>query len=1227
MWKLLQQRRTRRVTRPQLNVERLEERSLLDVALVQGIWTIQAGDPAGNQVVIDRDPADASTLRVVLNGQLAATQAEAVIQGIRVEGGPGNDVVRLDLGNPPVRFPASLLGGGGDDLLAAGFGRTSLDGGAGNDTLWGSVGNDTLRGGSGTDTLVGGGGDDRLYGGSGNDALHGDEGNDTLIGNGTTATTESDDDLLDGGEGTNLLHGSSGADTLRNGRPAARPEQFASSAELQQFLIDAAVQRWRGVLGQRQPRWWIGGDRGAPGVVTTAGASEGRANDFSGTNVQVQGVDEADLVKTDGNYLYLLSQGKLVILRAWPADQLDRVSQTDLEGTPIAMYLMGDRLTVLSHVFEAAPGVPGRPGLFSTADLLPYWGVSRTKVSVFDVSDRAAPRSVQETYLDGYYNDSRAIGENVYVIVRSGIDLVRPESTCTETECVYETEEHFRERLQAGGLDALLPGMYVRPGSGQPLQRTGSLSAAEDISRPRSLQEDNLLSVLVFDVTRNETGPVGSASAFASYSSVVYASTTALYVVSNPANWEDQSWTVQKFRLDGATIDLVAAGEVPGQPLNQFALDEYNGTLRIATTRNLWGTIGGSTNNVYVLAEEAGVLNVVGALEDLAPGERIFSVRFLGDRGFLVTFRQVDPLFALDLGDPTAPRSLGQLKVPGFSRYLHPVEDGYLLGIGRDADETTGRTRGLQLSLFDVRDLANPVRIAHYLIDPGNDWTWSWQSSLAEWDHHAFSYFPESRILAVPVEGSGFRDDVWQRQSNLWVFQLDNLSSFRLLGTVEHEDMVQRSLRIEDMLYSIALDSVQVQPLADVNAAVARVDLRSGMTGRIVEIEPVADLVFSGVVASLRNASPEGVTATIHWGDGSSSPGEIVPDGAGGYAVVGANDYAEAGVYPLTVTLRGTDGRLGVIGTTTRVADVLLNGASTRVLAGAGTTVQGLTVATFTPEGPDVPPADRFVATIDWGEGSGRVAGQVREVDGRLAVVGDHAFRAPGRYLVRTTLRSPAGSTAEVQAEVVVGDDAERFIARLYQDLLGRSVEQAGLGFWTGLLDQGMPRDQVALAIQESTEHRTNLIRDLYRALLRREADPDGIRFFLGRLDSGSTIDQVRALFLASPEYYRVRGGGTDQGFLQALYRDVLHREIDSSGAQAWAALLAQGVVRTDVATLVLGSPEARRGLVREAYRGFLGREAEAAGVEFFLAGLASGWRQEEALARVAGSSEYFART
>ena len=822
---------------PQVVLESLEPRLLLDAALVHGLWRIwgrdNPADPA-DHIVLRHSPDDPAVLQALVNGEVIDSRAVADVRAIKVFAGLGDDVVRVELDEA---IPAWVIGGPGDDDITGAGGGDVLRGGRGADRLTGGDGDDRLIGGRGNDVLFGGAGDDRLRGGWGRDSLRGQGGADRLF----------------GGRGRNWLYCLPSIDRLHR-RPGdvmiidadlsiPGDDQLGlapadSTDELMQWLIEAAVEANRDLFGKplQGPGGWMfprpvgGGFVGFRGdlAVFQAGLADQAAPDHSQTNVQEAGVDEADLVKTDGNYIYLLHGRELVIVDSWPADELSVVSRTELEGTPLSMFLYGERLAVLSCTWTtwdlwdqqgralAADGAMGPLGGPSLG--LPVYCKPKLVFTVLDVSDRGAPEVLEQTSLDGTLVAARAIDGRVYLVVRDrGLDVwPMPVRDAQTGQWAYETEAQFRQRL-AQELPDKLP-EYATAGPGGQVVQGGSLLELPHVYVPGGVSHGPSLFVVNFDITDEQVGPDGSTSVVG-LDGAVYASAESLYIVarqwSPPREWNGGPVsTIYKFELDGAEVPLVAKGAVPGTVLNQFSMDEEDGYFRIAT---LTRTDGVNASNIFILGQDGRSLEVAGSITGLALGERIRSVRFLDDKGFVVTFRRVDPLFALDLSDPFEPLLMGELKVPGFSSYLHPVEGDHLIGMGRDAT-LDGRVRGLKLSLFDVADLADPVQTDVYLLSAGRGWSFS----PAERDHHAFSYFPADGVLAVPVHRMG-PEGGWSVE----VFEVDLEEGFTYLGGIAHEGPVRRSLRIGEYLYSISTDAVKVHQIDDPAAEVAQLELGS----------------------------------------------------------------------------------------------------------------------------------------------------------------------------------------------------------------------------------------------------------------------------------------------------------------------------------------------------------------------------------------------------------------
>ncbi|WFN35079.1 beta-propeller domain-containing protein [Methanogenium sp. S4BF] len=537
-----------------------------------------------------------------------------------------------------------------------------------------------------------------------------------------------------------------------------------------------------------------------PQALKSASSGSGGAEVYSSTNVQVGGVDEADFIKNDGKYIYLVTGGRLVIVDAYPPLGAGIISETPLSGTPSALFLSGDRLAVFSSVRETDFIHPDK----SVAPV-PY-ARDVTHVYVYDISDRKEPKIIRDLTVAGTYYDGRMKGDDVFLFTR--------------------------ESLVRHGDVLLMP--EVRDGD--------TLIAQPPVSVPDmpgySFQFTTITS---FDI---RDGSVTDAESFLlGYGSTLYASVDNIYIAyiwqqpysggvwdrfgQAPAEPREQS-VVHRFSVEKGEISYAATGTFPGRLLNQFSLDEYKGNLRVATTVNDWTRdTWVQYNNVYVL--DSG-LTMKGKLEYLAPDERIYAARFIGDRLYLVTFKQMDPFFVIDLTDPTTPAVLGELKIPGYSDYLHPYDATHIIGIGKEtvANEWGGfTTGGLKMALFDVADVNHPKEVGKVEIGlPGTD-------SEALHDHKAFLFdasrnilvLPVHEIVKVPVTGSPYDAYSTRYWQGAYVYSLTPETGFVLKGTVTHNadpqsgyywgapDSVLRSLYMDDVLYTVSRTKLVISGL------------------------------------------------------------------------------------------------------------------------------------------------------------------------------------------------------------------------------------------------------------------------------------------------------------------------------------------------------------------------------------------------------------------------------
>jgi uncharacterized secreted protein with C-terminal beta-propeller domain len=603
--------------------------------------------------------------------------------------------------------------------------------------------------------------------------------------------------------------------------PVGAPKSILPG-ELEQFLIDQAVERFKNHFGVYNLPWRVAtnwpsdvimfGNAEQSVLAAAADIAKSSSTGYSQTNTQEAGVDEADIVETDGRYIYTFSRGQLVIADMVDPENPLLVSFTEFDDSYSEMYLQGDRMTLIHRGRFNSPAV----------------------VTVLDVSDRTSPSIIERTEINGTIVDSRAVGDQVYVVV-SGLQIPVLEShiVYTETESgrygtrVNETLDAYVSRVRETLLETALPTYRTFAGDGT-LLAEGLLTDPTQIHKPLDDFDTSLLSLVTFDVGDDLAGPVASTGIFTTVASEVYMSGNSFYVMRNGCG----ETAIFKFDIaDDGTPSLVATGKVGGTLLNQFSVDEHDGHFRIATTQvvqetyvDAWGRTRFRQqqrfNNLFVLEQLGSQLVVVGSVENLAPTETIKSVRFLDDRAYVVTFRVVDPLFAVDLSDPTNPTVAGALKISGYSDYLHPVGKDYVIGIGRDADEITGRLGPVQISLFYVGDLSDPTLVDQVTMEGAR-----WTSSEAWSDHHAVAYFAEDQVLTIPVSWT----EENERHSAIWAFEIEvdqeGGGSIEVSGSVEHKGQARRSIRLGDTLVTISQDTIKVNDLDDVDEQLAELNL------------------------------------------------------------------------------------------------------------------------------------------------------------------------------------------------------------------------------------------------------------------------------------------------------------------------------------------------------------------------------------------------------------------
>jgi inhibitor of cysteine peptidase len=658
--------------------------------------------------------------------------------------------------------------------------------------------------------------------------------------------------------------------------------KFASEGELREFLENntggSGYSNWgRNELsmldfGSVDGSASFGDDLFWGGGATKEAAPRTGSDDYSKTNIQVEGVDEADMIKTDGEYIYAIVKNDLFIVKAYPADNAEVLAKIEFKSRPRDMYISGKRLAIFGQDTDFARNEakkiwPGRDQF--------------TFFKIFDISDPKNPADLRSLNFEGSYHNSRMIGDHIYFITQNNsyrimdkqpiLPLVLEKgkqaslSCGLENDCAWPDVYYFDlpyhsyrwtaiNSINIKDAEAKIGGSYYLMENNQNMyaslnniyiaytkrvsESELAMETAREIIYPRLNASDReriekIEAVDNFILNKAEklekiAGIIERYSS--SFSEEEEAALEKEFTEAVKRKYKDvakemEKTVIHKIAVDNGRLEYKAAGEVSGQILNQFSMDENGGYFRIATTKNrTWSqfvddeSANLSYSNLYILDEN---LKPVGAVEELAPDERIYSVRFMQNRAYMVTFKQIDPLFVIDLSNPADPKVLGELKIPGFSNYLHPYDDNHIIGIGKDAKENQwggATTLGIKLSLFNVSDVANPKEVDNYVLGgAGSD-------SIALHDHKAFLFDRKKNLLAIPASINEPVADSRRGRltfSGAVVFNVDE-KGFELKGKIDHseggqaskidywrgvsyyDNSVKRSLYIDDVLYTFS---------------------------------------------------------------------------------------------------------------------------------------------------------------------------------------------------------------------------------------------------------------------------------------------------------------------------------------------------------------------------------------------------------------------------------------
>ena len=571
-------------------------------------------------------------------------------------------------------------------------------------------------------------------------------------------------------------------------------------------------------------------------IVPPSVASPTNDVKYSNTNIQVDGVVEGDKVKTDGKNIYRINVQNVEIIKAYPAEEMKVIKTIEFKNDgndvfyPNEIYVDAKFMVIIGNCNynqfiqnSNAYGVKASESqsIIDTKDVAkfasPYLWRSTVRVMIYDISDINNIKQIRKVEVDGNSINTRKIGKMLYLVSNDYLNYYNANA----------------DKITPGYVDTAVSEKYVNIDYKDIHYLKDSIQSSYMMLTAINLEKDKELATIY-------TCLGGSDNIYMSkenlYISAQDNKRYINYTLMKDKIAQTDETNIYKFQLKEDKFEFKAAGKVNGTVLNQFSMDENNNYFRIATTTNsAWNVNGQETskNNVYILDSE---LNVTGKLEDMAKGEKIYSVRFMGDKGYVVTYKNIDPLFVIDLIDVSNPTILGELKIPGYSSYLEPYDENYIIGIGKDTQEADGRVteKGIKLSLFDVTDFKNPKEKFNTVIGDAGTY------SEAMHNHKALLFSKDKNILAFPItvmtngagniENSGsYSKQVFQ---GAYVYNVDLINGFKLKGGITHlspvdfnidgnvsndNKNVQRILYINDFLYTISNDIIKANNFNDLS--------------------------------------------------------------------------------------------------------------------------------------------------------------------------------------------------------------------------------------------------------------------------------------------------------------------------------------------------------------------------------------------------------------------------
>ncbi|MEM2440402.1 MAG: beta-propeller domain-containing protein [Candidatus Bathyarchaeia archaeon] len=476
--------------------------------------------------------------------------------------------------------------------------------------------------------------------------------------------------------------------------------------------------------------------------------------EYSTTNVQVAGVDEADIVKTDGEFIYAIVKNSVYILKAYPPENATILSKITFENNtyPKGLFISsnGNRLTVLGSKYLS---------------LITYYAYiidNKAFIYVYDVTNKTNPILVKDFAMSGHYLNSRMIGEYVYAVISQPVYIIYG--------------------------DVILPKIYSK-------DNVRKIEATRIYYSNVSEEYYTFTTIVALNMV-NENEEPNTLTIMMGRTSNLYVSLNNIYITFHNFNWQT---TIYRIRIDKRNLNWEATGTVPGHERNQFSMDEYNGYFRITTARWVNRT---RTNDLYVLDMN---LTIIGNLTDIAPGESLDSTRFIGKRCYLTTsIQRKDPFFVIDVENPEEPKFLGKLDIPGFTRYLHPYNENHLIGVGID-----GNSR-VQILMFNVSDVSKPSMTSNFTVPYTS-------TTPVLWEHKAFLFDKAKELLVIPVYQYSKFDCAYVLDTSGYRFTLKGNITHMDEGIWRYACQIKRALYIEDTLYTLSETKLKMNWLEDLS--------------------------------------------------------------------------------------------------------------------------------------------------------------------------------------------------------------------------------------------------------------------------------------------------------------------------------------------------------------------------------------------------------------------------